>query len=116
MNTHNPAFENLSLNEKIFVDLEVQKDKKDSTLTWLLWWIGGVIGAHRYYHGKTGTAIAMTLITLLTFGIGLIVTGIWALIDLFFISDWLREDQIEVEKKIINQVLLNRQAKATTAE
>ena len=37
----------------------------------------GVFGAHRFYAGKTGTAIAQ----LLTFG-GL---GVWTVIDLLFI-------------------------------
>ena len=39
----------------------------------------GMFGAHRFYVGKTGSAVAMLLISLT--GIGLLVTAIWALVD-----------------------------------
>ena len=69
-------------------EFDAQKDKllKKSTpsvsdsqwvVTLLLAFLLGVIGAHRFYVGKTGTGILM----LLTFG-GL---GIWLLIDLILI-------------------------------
>lgn len=69
-------------------EFDAQKDKllkksssSDSDSQWvvtlLLAFLLGVIGAHRFYVGKTGTGILM----LLTFG-GL---GIWLLIDLILI-------------------------------
>ena len=69
-------------------EFDAQKDKllkkssqseSDSqwVVTLLLAFLLGVIGAHRFYVGKTGTGILM----LLTFG-GL---GIWLLIDLILI-------------------------------
>ena len=49
----------------------------------------GIFGAHRFYVGKTQTAVAMLLITLLTgwlSGLGFFITGIWAVIDLIMIA------------------------------
>ncbi len=44
----------------------------------------GAFGAHRFYVGKTNTAVAMLLVSLLLgwTGVGFLVTGIWALVDL----------------------------------
>ncbi len=39
----------------------------------------GVFGVHRFYVGKTGSGIAMIVLTVTV--IGLIVTGIWATVD-----------------------------------
>jgi TM2 domain-containing membrane protein YozV len=45
----------------------------------LLAFFVGVFGVHRFYVGKTGSGIAMLLLTLTL--VGAIVTGIWALVD-----------------------------------
>lgn len=50
---------------------------KSRLVTFLLSWLFGVFGAHRFYVGKTGTAVLM----IFTFG-GF---GIWALIDMIVI-------------------------------
>jgi TM2 domain-containing membrane protein YozV len=51
--------------------------RKSVALAYVLWLPFGLVGAHRYYLGKTGTAIAQTL----TLG-GL---GVWWLLDFFLI-------------------------------
>ncbi len=45
----------------------------------------GSLGVHNFYLGYTGKAVAQLLITLLTCGIGAIVTSIWGLIEGIFI-------------------------------
>lgn len=49
----------------------------------------GSLGIHRFFVGKTQTGIAMLLITLLLgwiLGLGVVITGVWALIDLIMIA------------------------------
>lgn len=43
----------------------------------------GVFGAHRFYVGRTGSAIAMLVLTLTL--VGAIVSGIWSIIDCILI-------------------------------
>lgn len=56
---------------------------------YLLWLLGGLFGLHRYYLGRIGSAIAMTVLTLTV--VGIFVTVIWWLVDLFLIRDVFEE-------------------------
>ncbi len=60
---------------------ELDPDTSDRLIlpAFLLAFFLGVLGVHRFYVGKTGSAIAMLVVSLTIFG--LIVTGIWATID-----------------------------------
>lgn len=56
----------------------------DWLATFLFCLLLGVFGAHRFYTGKTNTAIIMLLISVLLgwiFGLGFYITSIWALVD-----------------------------------
>lgn len=55
---------------------------KSVAIYFLLLWFFGLLGAHRFYAGKTGSGIAMLLLTISVFGI--IITAIWWLIDLIY--------------------------------
>ncbi|MFC3123884.1 TM2 domain-containing protein [Pseudoroseomonas globiformis] len=68
--------------------------KKSPAVAYLLWLFLGMFGAHRFYAGKTGSAVAILLLSLLGFGtIGfvLIIPIIWVLVDAFLIPGWIRE-------------------------
>ncbi len=60
------------------VSSENSSDKKIMP-TFLFAFFLGMLGIHRFYVGKTGSGIAMLLISLTFFG--LIATGIWAIVD-----------------------------------
>ena len=58
-------------------------DDKKAWVALILAWFLGIFGAHRFYVGKTGSAIAMLILSLTI--IGLIITGIWLLVDMIVI-------------------------------
>lgn len=98
--------------ELLLVNSEVEKNKKGIAVAYILCIFFGSIGGHRYYMGKTGSAIAMTLITVLTVGFGVLVTGIWSFVDLFLIPGWLKDNQNSVEAAAAQNVLTRRQIRA----
>jgi len=65
---------------------------KSRIATTLLAWFLGIFGAHRFYVGKTGTAIVMLVLGIAGFAtlwlfvgtIFLIAVGIWAFVDFIF--------------------------------
>ncbi|ERL65437.1 TM2 domain-containing protein [Schleiferilactobacillus shenzhenensis] len=98
----------LTNEERMLVNSEVIKNQKSAAAAYLLWFFAGIIGAHRYYLGKTASAIAMTLTVVLTFGIGTIVTVIWMLVDVFAIGGWLEDDRLRLEKQAALEILARR--------
>lgn len=83
---------------------EMDAKKKSTAVTYLLWFFFGGLGGHRYYLGKYGTAILMTL----TIGC----LGFWTLIDLFLINGMLKKKNSEIESEIISKIqLLNQEPK-----
>lgn len=72
--------------------MQYEDRKKSQPVMWLLWLFLGYLGAHRYYLGNTGYAIAMTF----TLG-GL---GFWALIDAFFINRAYARKNDEIRQRV----------------
>lgn len=74
-------------------------NKKSTGVAYLLWFFTGGIGGHRFYMGKTGSAVGMLIITVLSLitlaavigAFGLIAIAIWAIVDAFLIPGWVTE-------------------------
>jgi len=98
----------LTNEELLVVNSEIDRRKKSTAAAYLLCIFLGTLGAHRYYMNKTGSAIAMTLITVLTLGLGTIITAVWAIVDLFLIGGWLKNDQSALENSIAQEILSKR--------
>ena len=69
-----------------------EANKKSAGVAYLLWFLAGGFGGHRFYIGRTGSAVTQLLLsffgwtTIWFLGFGLlflIPLGIWLLIDLF---------------------------------
>jgi TM2 domain-containing membrane protein YozV len=75
-------------------------NKKSALVAYVLWFVVGTLGGHRFYVGKTGSAIAILALTIIGIissfiGIGLIlllIMGIWVLVDAFLIPGWIRNN------------------------
>lgn len=97
------AKQDLSSQELQLLASEMDKRKKSTATTWILWFFFGGLGGHRYYMGKIGTGIAMTL----TLG-GL---GLWTLIDIFLISGMINSVNSRIEAEVISEIKLMKNAR-----
>jgi len=98
------AGRNADLQKQIWVEQRVTNDGKSIGIAYLLWFFFGTIGGHRFYLGRVGSAIAMLLITVLTLGLGLIITGIWAIIDAFLIPNMVGEENDKLRRQLYQEV------------
>jgi len=76
-----------------------QANQKSASTAYLLWFFLGGFSAHRFYMGKTGSAIGQALLWWCSLFLCYVLIGflivwipiVWIFIDLFLISGWVRE-------------------------
>ena len=102
----------LSTEQQMLVEQRLTNEKKSTAVAYLLWFFLGGLGVHRFYLGRTGTAVAMLVMSILgwatvAFMIGLILLiplGIWLIVDAFLIPGMIRQDDDEKRAAIASQV------------
>ncbi len=72
--------------------------RKSTGATYLLWFFLGFLGAHRFYLGRTGSAIVQLLMCLSV--IGIIPLAFWWVIDAFRIPDMVRDENLETIRQL----------------
>lgn len=86
-----------------------ESGKKSAGICYLLWFFLGGFGGHRFYLGRTGSAIAMLVIYILSWilvfvgGIGLLgigAIGVWLIVDAFLIPGIVRENNTALQQRI----------------
>lgn len=75
-------------------DLMYDALKRSEGVAFALWFFFGIIGAHRFYLKRTMSAILMLVLTCTVFGI--VITGIWWVVDAFLIIGMTKEYNLEV--------------------
>ncbi|GJM82795.1 hypothetical protein HMSSN139_52910 [Paenibacillus sp. HMSSN-139] len=57
-------------------------------------------------HGEIGTAVTQLILSLTV--VGLIVTGIWWIVDAFLVHTWVKQHNAEVENRVIDRIFYDR--------
>jgi TM2 domain-containing membrane protein YozV len=74
-----------------------EANRKSMAVSYLLWVFVGVFGGHRFYNGRTASAVTQLLMWVIggtlvsAFGLGLLLLiplGFWLLLDAFLIPGW----------------------------
>lgn len=101
-----------SLQAEMLVEQKVANAKKSTGVAYLLWFFLGGFGGHRFYLGKTGTAVAQLIITVIgCFTIfPLIITGIWMLVDAFLIPGIIQESSDKARRDARLEVAIMQQS------
>lgn len=91
-----PASSRLSDTQRMLIEQRIANEKPSAGAAYLLCIFAGVLGAHRFYLGRKGSAIAMLILSITI--IGLVITALWALIDLFLIPSMIK-DKVDLARQ-----------------
>lgn len=102
----------LSTEQQMLVEQRLSNEKKSTGVAYLLWFLFGGLGVHRFYLGKTGSAVAMMLLTILgaltlVIYVGaflLLAMAIWLLVDAFLIPGMIQADSQAKRLVISNEI------------
>ena len=86
--------------QQILVEQRVNNEKKSTGVAYLLFLFLGGFGAHRFYLGKTGSAVAILILVIggmllsaIIIGIPMLIIGsIWLIVDIFLIPGMVAQD------------------------
>ena len=91
----------MNMSKQILIEAKVANAKKSTGVGYLLFLFLGGFGAHRFYMGRTGTAVTQLLLFIggvLTMGILTIPLVIWLFVDLFLIPGMVRDHMTRVRR------------------
>lgn len=106
----------LTTQEQILIEQRVANEAKSTGAAYLLWFFLGGFGGHRFYLGRTGSAVAMLLLTLigavtLIVGVGIVIllgTGVWILVDAFLIPGMVQQQKDDVRQQLTQNALVHQ--------
>jgi len=93
----------LGTTEQMLIEQRITNDSKNAVIAYLLWFFLWPFGAHRFYLGRIGSAVIMLILSLTL--VGLFVTIIWAIVDLFLIPGMVREDRDKLRQQLTMEAL-----------
>jgi len=96
----------LETRELLLLESEVKNRGKNMVVAYVLWYFLGIFGAHRFYMGKTGTAVTQLILSITL--VGLVVTSIWWIVDAFLTHTWVKEHNGRLESWMIDQIVAQK--------
>lgn len=102
----------LSTEQMMLIEQRVTNERKSVGVAYLLWFFLGGLGGHRFYMGKTGTAIAQLVLIVgglillpVMVGIPMLAVGaIWSIVDAFLIPGMVRASTDEVRMRLTSEM------------
>lgn len=99
----------LTTEELMLIEQRVTNAKKSTGAAYLLWFFFGIVSAHRFYLGRTGTAFLQIASYFVFVGF------VWLLIDAFLIPGMIRESNDRERDRLISAMRSHKEADKTTA-
>ena len=107
----------MSTQERILIEHRIANDGKSIIVAYLLLIFFGGFGAHRFYLGRTGSAVAQLLLFILgwltlVFVVGfvlLLVVGIWVIVDIFLVPGIIQSQKDSMRQRLTQELLLSGQ-------
>lgn len=93
----------LTIEQQILIEQRITNEGKSLVAGFLFWWLFGIFGGHRFYLGKTGTAVTMLICTFTL--IGFFVTLTWMIVDIFLMPDMIREYNRNLRQRYADEML-----------
>lgn len=102
----------LTTEQMTLVETRVTNDAKSMGVAYILALFLGGFGAHRFYLGRTGSAVAQLVLFILgwlTLGLFvgaffLLIVGIWVIVDLFLIPGMITSDKAALRDRIAREL------------
>ena len=95
----------LNTQDKILIEQRITNEKPSVAVAYLLLLFLWPFGAQRFYLGRVGSAIVMLLLSLTVFG--LVLSALWAFIDLFLVPGIVQEKVDDIRQKLTMEAMAN---------
>lgn len=106
MNNNMVLKSQLDTKELLLLESEVKNRGKSMIVAYILWYFLGLFGGHRFYMGRTGSAVAQLIISITI--IGMFITSIWWIVDAFLTHKWVNEYNGIIESQILSEITSNQ--------
>lgn len=105
---YHPTNSRSSSNSDVGKVMMYESNKKSVGVAYLLWFFFGMLGAHRFYIGETGTGTAILLITICSIFLKFVLIGFvtifisvtWVFVDLFLIPSLVKKQNNELANRL----------------